>query len=422
MKKETTTKPNNRLWTRDFTIITLGSVISMLGNDAAGFAMSLLVLDYTGSSFYYAVYLAVYLLPSIFVPILSGPFLDRFSRKRAIWTLDFCSAGLYLLLALMLGLGKFNFALFALATFIMGCIDGVYSVAYESFYPLLISEGNFTKAYSISSTLETMTFVMMPVSAFVYNTVGIVWLFAFNALTFLVAALFELQIKAAEQYVADRAGETLEKTKHVVRQFARDFQQGIRFLRAEPGLLAVTAYFTVSSLFGGVSNAIDLPYFKNTFSNGEYVFTIVWGMATVGRMIGGALHYKLRFPTGAKFAIALGVYIVLSVLEGTYLYFPVPVMMAMTFTTGILGVTSYNIRISATQSYVPHEKKGRFNGIWGTLMTAGALIGQLAGGALATVLPPRAVISAFALVTLLAAVVLVGGNRQAVSKIYNTQA
>ena len=61
MKKETTTKPNNRLWTRDFTIITLGSVISMLGNDAAGFAMSLLVLDYTGSSFYYAVYLAVYL-------------------------------------------------------------------------------------------------------------------------------------------------------------------------------------------------------------------------------------------------------------------------------------------------------------------------------------------------------------------------
>ena len=71
---------------------------------------------------------------------------------------------------------------------------------------------------------------------------------------------------------------------------------------------------------------------------------------------------------------------------------------------------------------MPHEKKGRFNGIWGTLMTAGALIGQLAGGALATVLPPRAVISAFALVTLLAAVVLVGGNRQAVSKIYNTQA
>ena len=40
--------PVSPLWTRDFTIITLGSVISMLGNSMSGFALSLLVLDYTG--------------------------------------------------------------------------------------------------------------------------------------------------------------------------------------------------------------------------------------------------------------------------------------------------------------------------------------------------------------------------------------
>ena len=33
------------LWTRDFTIITVGSVVSMLGNSMAGFALSLIVLD-----------------------------------------------------------------------------------------------------------------------------------------------------------------------------------------------------------------------------------------------------------------------------------------------------------------------------------------------------------------------------------------
>ena len=37
----------NTLWTRDFTIITLGSVVSMIGNSLSGFAMSLMVLDYT---------------------------------------------------------------------------------------------------------------------------------------------------------------------------------------------------------------------------------------------------------------------------------------------------------------------------------------------------------------------------------------
>lgn len=45
--------PVSPLWTRDFTIITLGSVISMLGNSMSGFALSLLVLDYTGSNLLY---------------------------------------------------------------------------------------------------------------------------------------------------------------------------------------------------------------------------------------------------------------------------------------------------------------------------------------------------------------------------------
>ena len=48
------------LWTRDFTIITLGSVVSMLGNAMSGFALSLLVLDYTESSLLYAIYIATF--------------------------------------------------------------------------------------------------------------------------------------------------------------------------------------------------------------------------------------------------------------------------------------------------------------------------------------------------------------------------
>ena len=38
------TKKTLPLWTRDFTIITLGSVVSMFGNSMSGFAMSLMVL------------------------------------------------------------------------------------------------------------------------------------------------------------------------------------------------------------------------------------------------------------------------------------------------------------------------------------------------------------------------------------------
>ena len=70
------------LWTRDFTIITLGSVVSMLSNAMSGFALSLLVLDYTDSPLLYAIYIATFTAPQIVAPIFSGAILDRFSRKR----------------------------------------------------------------------------------------------------------------------------------------------------------------------------------------------------------------------------------------------------------------------------------------------------------------------------------------------------
>ncbi len=98
-------KSKNSLWTRDFTIITVGSVVSMLGNALSGFAMSLLVLDYTKSSTLYALYMFLYTLPQVAVPMLSGPFLDRFSRKKVVYMLDFLSAAIYLSMGVLLWRG-----------------------------------------------------------------------------------------------------------------------------------------------------------------------------------------------------------------------------------------------------------------------------------------------------------------------------
>ena len=189
------------LWTRDFTIITVGSVISMFGNALSGFAMSLMVLDISNSTFLYAIYIAMYTLPQLIVPIFSGAVLDRFSRKKTIYTLDSISAFLHVLLAILLGTGWFSFPVFAFYCFILGCIQSTYMVAYESFYPMLISEGNFQKAYSIASVLETISTVMIPVSAFLYRRFGLSPLLAVNGLCFFLAAVMEVQIKADEEYI-----------------------------------------------------------------------------------------------------------------------------------------------------------------------------------------------------------------------------
>jgi MFS family permease len=379
--------------------------------------MSLMVLDYTQSALYFAIYVAIFTLPQIVMPIFSGAILDRFSRKKTIYTLDFISAGLYALVAVLLSQGLFNFALFAVYVFILGSINSIYMVAFESFYPLLITEGNYSKAYSISSLLETLSAVMVPVSTYFYNLVGIAPLLGANAVCFFIAAVMETRIGAEEKYIEKRQLEDDSPPSGM--RLLRDIKEGFKYLLAEKGLLAVAVYFTFSSLASGASSVITLPFFKGNFNNGEYIYMLVWGMALVGRAVGGAAHYRIKLPVKAKFAIALGVYIVTSLLEGFYLYTTVPLMMIMCFITGLGGVTSYTIRISSTQSYVPDEKKGRFNGAFNMLNTTGAFAGELLAGAMTTVIPVRGVLTCFMVVNAVAAVAIIGGSRKSVAAIYN---
>ena len=91
------------------TILTLGTVVSMLGNAVAGFAIGLLVYDKTESVLLYALFMTCYSLPRIVLPMFAGPYLDRFSRKRVIYTLDFASAAFYTVFFILLLRGYFNY-------------------------------------------------------------------------------------------------------------------------------------------------------------------------------------------------------------------------------------------------------------------------------------------------------------------------
>ncbi len=413
---ETKTAP---LWTRDFTILTLGSVVSMLGSAMSWFAMDLMVLDYTGSTLLFAVYSMVFMLPNALSPVLIGPFLDRFSRKKTIYTLDFITAGLFAGVALLLHTGHFSFWLLAGMNFLLGGINGIYGVAYDSFYPLLISEGNFRKAYSVASTLETLSAVMIPFSTLIYKLFGIVPLLIANTVSFLIAAVMETQIRTEEKYLNTRKED--DAGEKGVRRFTGDLREGLDYLRVERGLLAIAVYFFFSTLAGGMTQVVTLPWFRKSFNNGEYVYMLVWGMSSLARFMGGAAHYKLRLPVAKKFAIAYCVYIAISVLEGSYLFFPIPVMMCMTFASGMLGITSYNIRVSSTQQYVPDEKKGRFNGVFGTLNTVGMLLGEGIAGVLSRVMGERLITVIANAMCIIAAVIFIGGGKKDVAAIYNRE-
>ena len=414
MKKENT----NPLWTRDFTIITLGSVVSMVGNSLSGFAMSLMVLDYTSSSLFYAIYIMVFTLPQLIVPVFSGAILDRFSRKKTIYTLDYISSLLYLAVGLLLFNGWFNYPLFALFVFILGSIQSIYQVAYQSFYPMLISEGNFSKAYSVASMLESVTVFIVPVSTLVYNVFGIGPLMLANALCFFIAATVETRIKTEEKYVEEQKS-TEEKNK--IQQMLSDTKKGFEYLWQEKGLFFIALYFLFSSISGGASNVIYLPYMKANFAHGEYYYLLFGGFMMLGRVITSSWHYRNKLPVNKKFLITFIVYTTLSLINGALLYLPLTIMFILGFIQGCMGVTSYTIRISATQSYVPDEKKGRFNGAFNMLSVLGCLIGEGIAGVLSELMDMRLVVVLVEVVVFASAVLIMGGGRKSVAPIYNRE-
>ena len=403
----------NKLWTKNFTIITVGTVISKLGSSISGFAMALLVLDYTGSTFLYALYMILYMLPQIVLPVLAGPLIDKFSRRKTIYTLDFCSAVIYGLFAAIVMSGHMNYGVLLFGCLIIGSINSVYMVAYDSFYPMLITEGNYSKAYSISSTLESLTAIMVPVSAFMYNTIGIGPLFLIDMVSFLIAAVMETRIRVEEKYVKK------ETEAYGIKQYRQNFAEGIGYLKTEAGLLAVTLYFMVSSFAGGAEGIIGLPFFRENYNKGEYIYILVMGFMLLGRVIGGAIHYKVKIPVNKRFPIALAIYSTLCLVGAVYLFAPIPVMMVCCFCMGIMGVTSYNIRISATQSYVPDERKGRFNGTFQMLNTFGAMGGQFLSGLLADHFDKRFVLMGFMMINFVAVWGVMFRRRDAVKAVYN---
>ena len=411
----------DRLWTKNFTIITVGSAISMLGNMVAGFAIGLLVLEKTNSTFLYSLFMVIYNVPKVIAPMLAGPIVDKFHRRKIIYTLDFISSAIYLFMFLVLNSDFFNFFALLAVCLLIGSIDGVYTVAYESFYPNLISPGNFRKAYSISSMLMPLASFMTPVASTVYKVMGtLAPLFLFNAFTFLIAAIFETRIKYDQPMK--------KKSSNGFGQYINDFKEGFKYIKGESALVVITSYFFVCNMSGGMMNTLLLPFFKNNaelFCNVPIdvitLYTLITTTGLAGRFVGGLIHYKFRYPAPKKFLIAINVYFIIAITNGFKLFLPVWLMFIVFFCAGILSVTSFNIRISATQSYIPDEVRGRFNGTFQMITTMGTLIGQVVAGSLGEFLPERSILLGMMVIDALAIYLTMYCNREPVKKLYNRE-
>lgn len=405
---------NQKLWTKNFSIITIGTIISMMGNAVSNFALGLVVYSNTNSTLLYSLYIILNTIPRVVVPIIAGPFVDRYSRKKIIVNIDLIYGFLFLIFSYITYIGFFNYSLFILLGITLGTLDSFYSVAYESLYPEFISEGNFSKAYSISSLIYPIAnTIMVPIAGFAYKSIGVTPLFIFNSITFFITQAVERFIDADEAHLRQENKNAGNKQ----RTYWTDLIEGISYIKHEPGLLAITAYFFVSNLTGASTQTLFLPYFTSLNMVSQY--SVLMSIATFGRIIGGLLHYRFRYPAQHKFKITLFVYVAIAFLDGIILFTSYPVMAIINFLIGILGVTSFNIRISGTQNYIAPDKRGRFNGMFMMVTMLGSVIGQFTSGILGDIYPIPYVIVGFMIINAIGAFAIMLSNKTHVKKIYN---
>jgi len=84
-----------------------------------------------------------------------------------------------------------------------------------------------------------------------------------------------------------------------------------------------------------------------------------------------------------------------------------------------LSVTSYNIRISATQAYVPDSVRARFNGTFQMMCNLGQIFGQVAAGVLSEFASERSIIIGLMALNMAAIYAIVWPGRNYVKQVYN---
>lgn len=402
----------NTLWTKNFTIITLGTVISAIGGVAMGFALSFVVFDNTGSTLMMALFAAASSLPGILLPVLLSPYLDNFRRKPVIVGLDYLSAVIYLLFGMYLLKHEFNLPLYLLFSLLCGSIGSVYNLAYDSLYPNLIPEGFAQKGYTVSGMLyPTVTMVMTPVASILYTRLGLGVLCLGEGLLLAAAASVETQIKVEEH--------TKPGGKFSFGDYLGDFKEGFRYLKKEKGLLRIYGYMPITQ---GISQATE-PLIRAWFRTAPGLNLTMYALFTtaefIGRTAGGLIHYKVEIPPEKRFSLAYLVYVTYNIMDTVLLWLGFPLMLVNRGICGFLGINSATLRASSVQNYLPDNMRAKVNAVFNMLYALVPTILTLAVGALGEVMDYRLCVTLVSAAGLLPCYLIMWRGREDVKRVYN---
>jgi len=370
---------------KDFALMVLGQVISILGSSLLRFALSLFVLDITGREDIFAALFAISNIPLLLAP-LGGAIADRFNRRNLMVIFDFTSSAIVFCLFLLMSAGNTSVMLIGVIMVLLSIVSALYTPAVTASIPLLVEERKLEGANGIVQAVQALSGVAAPIlGGILYGIVGVQSLVVISGIAFFLSAVMEIFIKIPFT--------KREQADHIVPTIARDMKDGFSYVVKQPFImksmiLAALINLVLSPLLivgGPIILRVTMQSSDTMYGvgMGAINFASILGALTIGvfakRMQVNTLHRWIIIITLMLLPIALSVapFILDLGFYPSFLLFMAGAIPIATVAT-ILSI----FIIAKVQKVTPNENLGKVMAIIMAVAQCAAPLGQVIYGVL----------------------------------------
>ncbi|MBD5154811.1 MAG: MFS transporter [Oscillibacter sp.] len=385
----------NRLFTRNFTLLLLGQVFSLLGNGALRFALSMYVLEKTGSAAVFGTLLAVSMIPTILLTPFGGVLADRVNRGKVMVGLDLASGTAVLISAAAFADSR-GIAVTAALMIVLSVLGAFESPTVQACVPQMLSGENVLRGNAAVNQANAISGLVTPfLGSLLYVTFGVRPVLAGAGVCFLLTALLECFIRLPQIASGKKQG-----LGEIIRE---DLLGSARFLARERREVLHLLLFAavVGALVSGVA-VVGLPYLiRNYLGLSAQLYGAAESAAGLAALLGGmaagTFAAKMPFRRINWLVTDLGVCVLLggaamAVLTGAMVQYAVLVVM---FCAGQAAACTFSIfAVSAIQQKTPENMTGKVMACVSTISMCAQPLGQFAYGVWFDVSPGWLVLAA----------------------------
>jgi len=297
-----------KLFTKNFTLLILGQLTSLFGNFILKLALSMYVLEVTGSATVFAGILSAATIPTILLSPLGGILADRADRRNIMVALDALTGVSVLCAALFLSESN-AIAVISTLLIILSILSAFETPTVQACIPTMLQGDNIMKGNAVVNQVASLSYLIAPMlGGVLYAMFGLKPIMYASVVCFFITALFECFIKLSYQRIQSQGG--------VLQIVKQDFLSSMQYISKEQTsiskMLLLTAF---SRLFVMGITIVGLPFLVRTVLgfNAKYYGAAESALAVatiLGSIAAGILAEKVKIHKLSVLLATLGIFII----------------------------------------------------------------------------------------------------------------